>query len=73
MCILIIIYTAFTAITSLPNGSHTPVGMATGDSDNDGDVNILEVDNYSVYRVQIPLCIETPCHAISRKIAFWTS
>jgi|GEM_PF-1719656 len=54
---------ALTSRPSIPSLELSPNGVATGDFDNDGDIDIIQVDIYSGFRVHRNRCIETPCPA----------
>ena len=53
---------AFTARPSIPS-PNSPEGVATGDFDNDGDIDVIEVDLFSGFRVHLNRCIEADCPA----------
>ncbi len=54
---------ALTSRPSIPSLELSPNGVATGDFDNDGDIDIIQVDLFSGFRVHLNRCIETPCPA----------
>lgn len=54
---------AFTARPSFPKPGTSPDGVATGDFDNDGDMDIIAANLSGGYRVYLNRCIETPCPA----------
>jgi len=54
---------ALTDRSPISNHGRVPNAVATGDLDNDGDIDIFEADLYSGYRVHLNRCIETPCPA----------
>ena len=52
---------AFTNRTPLPNSGSSPVGVATGDFDNDGDIDIIACSLAGGYRVYLNRCLGTNC------------
>lgn len=54
---------AYTAQAALPSSGTSPNGVATGDFDNDGDIDIIAVSLFGGYRVYLNRCIETECTA----------
>ena len=53
----------FTARPSIPSIESGPNSVATGDFDNDGDIDIFEADFFSGFRVHLNRCTEIPCPA----------